>query len=94
MATRRKPVKRKPAKRPAKRREPRDELDILADELERVSKREDAAFRAGWDKFMAHLGIADLKPIGAKKVREMMIKEGYDPNSNAASQEIIRMREE
>ena len=94
MATKRKPTKRKPAKRPAKRREPKTEDDLLYEEMMRASKREDAAFQAGWDKFMQQLGIADLKPIGAKKLREMMIKRGFDPNRNDFSRGIIEMREE
>ena len=34
------------------------------------------------------------KPLGAKKLREMLLKKGFDPNSNEFSQGIIAMREE
>ncbi len=41
------------------------------------------------------LGIpADLKPIGAKAVREMMLAEGIRPEERILSSEIIRLREE
>ena len=39
-------------------------------------------------------GIADMKPIGAKKLRELMIKDGIKPENNEASRGIIAMREE
>ena len=39
-------------------------------------------------------GIADMKPIGAKKLRELMIKDGIKPEDNEASRGIIAMREE
>src|SRR5262249_5241839 len=94
MATRRKAVKKKPRKRPAKRREPRTEDDILADELMRVSKREQAGLIAGWEQAMKELGIPRLKPIGAKRLRQMMIDRGLDPNGNEFSRGIIEMREE
>ena len=35
-----------------------------------------------------------VKPIGAKKLREMLLKRGFDPNSNEFSQGIVAMREE
>lgn len=40
------------------------------------------------------LGIEGLKPIGAQKLREMMIADGIDPNDNEFSRGIIEVREE
>ena len=34
------------------------------------------------------------KPIGAKKLQEMLLKRGFDPTSNEFSRGIIDMREE
>jgi hypothetical protein len=45
-------------------------------------------------KRLKELGIDHLKPIGAKKLREMMIAEGVDPNSNEFSRGIIEARGE
>lgn len=90
MATRKVPRRNKPTTR---RRKPVDEDLDLAEELLRVSRKEQAAFVAGWDKFMKQLGIR-VKPIGAKKLREMAIKEGLDPEDNQFSRGIIEMREE
>ena len=92
MATRRKVQKWR--SKPAKRRQPVDEDLALAEELLRVSRKEQAAFVAGWDKFMKQLGIRGVKPIGAKKLRERLLKKGFDPESNEFSQGIIAMREE
>jgi hypothetical protein len=47
----------------------------------------------GWQKFMKQLGIHG-KPIGSKKLREMAIREGLDPESTEFSRGIIEMREE
>ena len=47
-----------------------------------------------WRKVKEQLGIQDLKPIGAEKLREMLIADGVDPNSNEFSRGIIEMREE
>jgi hypothetical protein len=93
MATQRKPLKRPPGpRRPRQTETEREELE-LAEELLRVSRQEQAAFVAGWDKFLKQLGIR-RKPIGAKKLREMAIKEGLDPEDNQFSRGIIEMREE
>jgi hypothetical protein len=97
MATRSNPKKQKRGKRPPRQTEPmsdaeREDLE-LAEELLRVSKEEEADFIAGWKKFMKQLGIKG-KPIGAKKLQEMALKEGLDPNDNQFSRGIIEMREE
>jgi hypothetical protein len=97
MATRSKSRKSRRGKRPPRETKlisdaEREDLE-LAEELLRVSKEEEADFIAGWKKFMKQLGIKG-KPIGAKKLRERMIKEGFDPESTEFSQGIIAMREE
>jgi len=106
MATRSNPKKQRRGKRPPQTRrnkrppqqsEPmsdaeREDLE-LAEEILRVSKEEEADFVAGWDKFLKQLGIRG-KPIGAKKLQELAIKEGLDPNDNQFSRGIIEMREE
>jgi hypothetical protein len=70
----------------------REDLE-LAEELLRVSREEEADWVAGWNKFMKQQGIR-CKPIGAKKLREMLLKRGFDPESNEFSRGIIEMREE
>ena len=97
MATRSNPKKQRRGKRPPRQTEPmsdaeREDLE-LAEELLRVSKEEEADFIAGWKKFMKQLGIKG-KPISAKKLQEMFLKRGCNPESNEFSQGIIAMREE
>lgn len=48
---------------------------------------------AGWRKFLDHLGIHD-EPIGAKKLRELLLQQGINPEANEFSREIKAMREE
>src|SRR4051794_10028839 len=47
---------------------------------------------AGWKKFMESLGIQG-QPIGAKKLRELLLAEGLNPDDNAFSRGIVAMRE-
>jgi hypothetical protein len=97
MATRRKLDKQRRGKRPRRRTktaaEIADEELALADELLRVSREEQADLVAGWDNFLKQLGIR-CKPISPKKLREMAIREGLDPEDNQFSRGIIEMREE
>ena len=91
-------TKRKPGKQPRGGRQPRqteaEREDLaLAEELSRVSREEQADLVAGWDQFLKQLGIGG-KPIGAKKLREMALKEGLNPDDNQFSRGIIEMREE
>ena len=97
MATRSNPKKQRRATRPPRKTEAmsdaeREDLE-LAEEILRVGRKEQADFVAGWDKFMKQLGIR-CKPIGAKKLRERLLKKGFDPESNEFSRGIIAMREE
>ena len=47
-----------------------------------------------FDELFKKWGIDDMEPIGAKKLRELMIKDGIKPEDNEASRGIIAMREE
>jgi hypothetical protein len=40
------------------------------------------------------LGLEDVKPMGAQKLRQMLIENGLDPNGTEFSRGIIEMREE
>jgi hypothetical protein len=96
MATKRK-VTKKPPRKPAKRRRTPEDDDLeLAEELLRPeSPEERAACEREWDKFMKLLGIREKKPIGAKKLRERILKRGLiKPENNEFSRGIIEMREE
>ena len=96
MATRRNLTEQKEprrAKRPAPPRPPIDDDLALAEELIREAHKDDDALIAMSKKFLKQLGIRG-KPIGAKKLREMAIREGLDPASNEFSRGIIEMREE
>jgi hypothetical protein len=92
-------AQRRQIKKPQRRARPPRQTDVaaeelaLAEELLRVSREEQAGLVAGWEKFMEQLGIKG-KPIPAKKLHEMAIKEGIDPNDNQFSRGIIEMREE
>jgi hypothetical protein len=97
MAARSKPKKQVRGKRRPRQKKPMSEAERedleLAEELLRVSRKEQAGLAAGFKKFLKQLGIKG-KPIGAKKLREMALKEGLNPNDNQFSRGIIEMREE
>jgi hypothetical protein len=40
------------------------------------------------------LGLEGVEPIGAEKLRQLLIEDGIDPTSNECSRGIIEMREE
>ncbi len=61
--------------------------------LIREAEQGRAAVVAASEKVLAGLGIQG-QPIGAKKLRELLIADGIDPNDNAFSRELIAMREE
>ncbi len=51
--------------------------------------------RRAWEQTMEKLGVPkDLKPVGAKRLREMFLAEGIKPEDNEFSRGIIEMREE
>jgi hypothetical protein len=104
MATGRKreqqPKKPRSRKKPGPRLSKEEADDIaLAEELMRPpTAEEQAAIEAELKKFhkaLRKLGIrVPAKPIGAKKLRERMIREGFDPESTEFSRGIIEMREQ
>jgi len=59
----------------------------------REAEESHEAVVAAWNKVMEDLGIRG-EPIGAKKLREMLIAHGIKPEDNEFSREIIAMREE
>jgi hypothetical protein len=73
--------------------EPPDELTRQIPMLREAWKNRHK-YAEAWRQFMRHLGIEHVKPIGAEKLRQMMIERGFDPNSNEFSRGIIEMREE
>ena len=93
MATRRKVAKKRHGKPALRRPEPVDDDEALGEELIRAARESQPEFVAGWKKFMKQLGIR-AKPIGAKKLREMALREGINPDDNEFSRGIIAMREE
>ena len=94
MPTHRKPEKLR-RRKPAPRMSKAEAEDLaLAEELLRASREEQAAVVAESKKFLKALGLEGKKPIGAKKLRERMLQEGFDPESNEFSRGIVEMREE
>ena len=106
MATRSNSKKPRPGKRPPQRRrnqrpprerEPMSEAERedleLAEEILRQGRKDQPILAAGFKKLLKQLGFKG-KPIGAKKLRERMLAEGFDPGSNAFSRGIVEMREE
>jgi hypothetical protein len=78
---------------PRRRTEIVADEEALGEELLRVSRAEQPDFVAGWEKFIKQLGVRG-RPVGPKKLREMLLKRGFYPKSNEFSQGIIAMREE
>jgi hypothetical protein len=97
MSTRSNPKQQRRGKRPPKPSKmmsdaEREDLE-LAEEILRVGREEHADLVAGFKKFLKQLGIKG-KPIGARKLQEMLLKRGFNPESNEFSQGIVEMREE
>ena len=57
------------------------------------SERAHEEIKAIWARALEQMGIRG-EPIGAKKLREMMLAEGIKPEDNILSRGIIEMREE
>jgi len=96
MATGRKRETPKRGKKPAPRLSQAEADDLaLAEELLRPpSPEEQAAIVRESKKFLKALGLEGRKPIGAKKLYEMALREGINPEGNEFSRGIIEMREE
>jgi hypothetical protein len=75
-----------------------DDLALAEEILRPPSPEEQAAIERELKqvrKSLRQLGVRlPAKPIGAKKLRERLLKKGFDPNSNEFSRGIIEMREE
>jgi hypothetical protein len=67
--------------------------ESLGEQLLREAREGQAGFVAGWKEFMEELGIQG-QPIGARTLRELLLREGFTPNDNEFSKGIIAMREE
>ncbi|HMF14921.1 MAG TPA: hypothetical protein VKE94_21545 [Gemmataceae bacterium] len=97
MAARSKSKNQGRGKRPRRQTEPMSEAERedleLAEEILRQGRKDQPILAAGFKKLLKQLGITE-KPIGAKKLKERMLAEGFDPESNAFSRGIIEMREE
>src|SRR5438094_540866 len=59
----------------------------------RESKRSHARAVAAWAAALKEMGI-EGQPVGAEKLREMMLANGINPEDNEFSRGIIEMREE
>jgi hypothetical protein len=82
------------AKRPATSAAP-DPKDPLKDHpLFRQSITDPKELAEHHAQVLKALGIEHVKPVGAQKVREMMIADGVDPDDNEFSRGIIEAREE
>jgi hypothetical protein len=63
------------------------------EEMARPSRESQPALTAAWKQMLKDLGIPEMEPIGAEKLREMMLAEGIRPEDNILSSEIIRLRD-
>jgi hypothetical protein len=67
--------------------------ESLGEQLIREAREGEAEFAAGWREFMEVMNIQG-KPMGAKKLREMLCQAGINPDDNEFSRGIIATREE
>ena len=93
MATRRNSKGQPHGDPPQPSAEPASGEESLGDQLIREAREGHAEFVAGWSKSMEELGIHG-KPMGAKKLRAMLLQAGLNPEANEFSRGIIAMREE
>jgi hypothetical protein len=73
--------------------QPGDSMEALGEQLLREAREGQAAFVAGWQEFMEQLGVQG-QPIGARQLREILVRRGINPDNNEFSRGIIAMREE
>lgn len=62
-------------------------------QMARTLASQERTARLGHEAFL-QMGIDGMKPVGAKKLREMFREEGFRDEDNAFSREIVAMREE
>jgi hypothetical protein len=68
-------------------------LESLGEQLLREARDGQADFVAGWKEFIEGLGVQG-EPVCARKLREILLREGINPEDNEFSRGIIAMREE
>jgi hypothetical protein len=93
MATPRKITKQQAGNAGPAGNQPNPGEEALGEQLIREARQGHLEFLAGWTQFMNELGIQG-KPVGAKKLREMPLPTGINPDDNQFSRGIIAMREE
>ena len=94
MANKRKTPERKRSSRARGGTKVRRKRESLGEQLLREADEQAADFAAGFRQFLKQLGIKG-KPIGAKKLRERLLRSGkIDPAKNEFSRAIIAAREE
>jgi hypothetical protein len=75
------------------RREADLPAEALGEQLLREAREGQAEFVAGWQEFLKQLGIPG-QPVGARQLRELLLREGINPDNHEFSRGIIAMREE
>jgi hypothetical protein len=95
MAKQRKTSAQKPSSGKRKGTKVNRQRESLGDELIRLADAGHADFAAGFRQFLKQLGVkGKTKPIGAKKLRARLLRDGMDPSKNEFSRAIIAAREE
>jgi hypothetical protein len=67
--------------------------ESLGEQVMREAHEGDAEFVAGWRSFMEELNIQG-QPIGARKLRALLLQQRVNPDDNEFSRGIVAMREE
>ena len=93
MTSKRKGAKKKRTDRTRGGTKIRRPQESLGDQLLREADEQHSEFAKGFRQFMKQLGIKG-RPIGAKKLRERLLRNGIDPANNMASRAIVAAREE
>jgi hypothetical protein len=68
-------------------------MESLGEQLLREAREGHADFVAGWKELVESLGVQG-KPIGARKLRELLLQQGIKAENNEFSRGVIAMREE
>jgi hypothetical protein len=74
-------------------REPKPNEELLGEQLIREAQEGHADFLTGWTQFTEQVGICGT-PVGAKKLRALLLQTGINPDANEFSRGILAMREE
>lgn len=73
--------------------EPKPNEEPLGEQLIREAREGHADFLTGWTTFAEQVGIRGT-PVGAKKLRALLLQTGINPDANEFSRGILAMREE